>query len=106
MRGACEGQNQRFGPYAANATPFVSDRPMTGDVWKVTEFVVLSVGSGSSRMNPHLPEDGGGGVGVAGSRWRFSHVTRAHTHSHAEPSAAAPRLRSAVRRGADLPGMW
>ena len=65
-RGACEGQNHRFGPYASSATPFASDRPVTGDVWEVAEFVVLPVGSGSTRTGPYLPVDGWDAC-----RWRF-----------------------------------
>ena len=65
-RGAREGQNQRFGPYASSATPFASDRRVTGDVWKVAEFVALPVGSASTRVGPYLPVNGWDAC-----RWRF-----------------------------------
>ena len=49
-RGASEGQNRRFGSYAANATPFASDQMLARDVWEVPEVVVVPVGSGSTRL--------------------------------------------------------
>ena len=71
-RGAREGPNRRFGPYASSATPFASDRPVTGDVWEVAEFVVLPIGSRSTCVGPYLPVVGWD----AGWPMAVSHVTR------------------------------